>query len=128
MIAGLCEGIKAITSYGLSAIAEYESSLFTYALEMLCNIPEISVYAPSYKGATMLFNAKGIPSEELALLLDSYGICTRGGFHCSALAHKTLGTASDGALRVSLGIFNQKKDIDSLAKSLSAIISEKSQK
>ncbi len=124
-IAGLCEGIKTINSYGLSAIAEYESSLFVYALEALCNIPEISVYAPSFKGATLLFNAKDIPSEELALRLDSYGICARGGFHCSALAHKTLGTPPDGALRISLGIFNQKKDIDSLAMSLSAIISEK---
>lgn len=125
IIAGLCEGIKSINSYGLDAISEHEAYLYSYALESLCNIPEISVYTPSYKGATMLLNAKNIPSEELALALDSYGICTRGGFHCSALAHKTLGTGTDGALRISLGIFNQKKDIDILAKSLSDIISEK---
>lgn len=124
IIAGLCEGIKSINSYGIPAIAEYESSLFTYALEALCNIPELSVYAPSYKGATLLFNLNGISSEELAQTLDSYGICARGGFHCSALAHKTLGTSDGGALRISFGIFNQKKDIDALARSLSSILSE----
>ena len=127
IIAGLCEGIKTIRSYGLSAVSEYESSLFSYALEALCNIPDVSVYAPAYKGATLLFNLKDLSSEELAVALDSHGICARGGFHCSALAHKTLGTSSDGALRISFGIFNQKKDIDALARSLAIIRAEKSE-
>ena len=121
IIAGLCEGIKAVNSYGIDHIREHEASLFSYARDKLCNIEGISLYLPSYVGSTLLFNMNGIPSETLARELDGHGICSRGGFHCSALAHRTIKTHPDGAVRVSFGIFNQQRDIDTLYKALTTI-------
>lgn len=121
MIAGLCEGLRAINERGIKAISEHEASLFISAREALCNIPRISLYGADHVGSTLLFSMSGMPSEVLASRLDSFGICSRGGFHCSALGHKTLGTPEDGAVRVSFGIFNHQRDIDSLAKALSVI-------
>lgn len=123
-VAGLCEGVKAINEIGLKEIAEYESSLFISAREMLCNTPNVSIYAPSYAGPTLLFNLRGISSEALARELDSHGICVRGGFHCSALGHKTLGTSEDGAVRISFGIFNKQSDVENLGKALTRISAE----
>ena len=117
-IAGLCEGIKTVTARGINAIAEQEAALFETARECLCNISGISLYAPSFAGATMLFNLRGFTSEALAHELNKYGICVRGGFHCSSLGHKTLQTPEGGAVRVSFGIFNQPRDLDTLAKAL----------
>ena len=123
-IAGLCEGIKAVTARGLDAIAEHEAALFGTARECLCNIPGISLYAPAFAGATMLFNMRGFTSEALAHELNKYGICVRGGFHCSALGHKTLATPDSGAVRVSFGMLSQTRDVDALAKALLRISTE----
>ncbi len=121
IIAGLCEGLRAVNERGIKAISEHEASLFISAREALCNIPRISLYGADHVGSTLLFSMSGMSSEQLASRLDSFGICSRGGFHCSALGHKTLGTPEDGAVRISFGIFNHHRDIDSLAKALSII-------
>ena len=72
----------------------------------------------------MLFNMRGFTSEALAHELNKYGICVRGGFHCSALGHKTLATPDSGAVRVSFGMLSQARDVDALAKALSRISAE----
>ena len=66
----------------------------------------------------MTFNAVSpdgtvrISCEEVSDRLSSeYGIAVRGGFHCAGLAHKTIGTWETGAVRMSLGPFNTKKQI-----------------
>ncbi len=122
IISGLCKGIDCISSIGEESICAHESALFRYAKEELCNIDRVSIYAPSYAGSTLLFNISDIPSDITAQELNSYGICVRGGFHCSALGHKTLGTHKEGAVRISFGIFNKQSDIDALASALSKIV------
>ena len=54
-------------------------------------------------------------------MLGDKGICTRGGFHCSALGHKSLGTVETGAVRASFGIFNSSSDIDRLISAVKEI-------
>jgi selenocysteine lyase/cysteine desulfurase len=62
----------------------------------------------------------------LADLLDrEYGICTRAGLHCSAAAHKTLGTTKAGLVRVSFGYFNTRDDLQMLLNALEHISSSK---
>lgn len=124
-IAGLCEGMKFLREVSLDEIASHEAKLYILARERLCNISGISLYASKYVGSTLLFNMDGISSERLAGKLDSYGICVRGGYHCSALAHKTLGTPEGGAVRISLGAFNHDSDIDALCRALALISSKK---
>lgn len=53
-----------------------------------------------------------VSCEEVAgRLASEYGIAVRGGFHCAGLAHRTIGTWDTGAVRMSLGPFNTKKEI-----------------
>lgn len=114
-IAGLCEGIKFIKKIGIDEIRDSESELFLYLRDRLMNIGGITLYAPTYVGSTLLFNKNGFTSEALASALDDEGICVRAGYHCSPLGHKSLGTPDGGAVRISLGIFNTKAQIDTLA-------------
>ena len=51
-------------------------------------------------------------SDSVVKLLDEKEICVRGGIHCAALAHESLGTVSTGAVRVSFGLFNNTEEID----------------
>ena len=52
------------------------------------------------------FTKNELDSEDLASLLADYGVCVRGGYHCSPLAHRALGTMEHGAVRISLGKHN----------------------
>ena len=120
-IAGLSEGVRKILSMPKHEIAEQEKHLFSIALSALLNIEDVTVYVPHHEGAVLLFNIGELPSENVAQALDALGICSRGGFHCSALGHKTLGTPKGGAVRISFGMFNKKRDIDALASAISKI-------
>lgn len=120
-IAGLCEGVKLIRRIGVSAIGQYERDLCRYAQEQLAAIKGVKIYAPEHLGSTILINQSGHSSEELSRRLNDVGICTRGGFHCTPLAHKTLGTLDSGGLRISFGIFNKRAHIDALCQRLSEL-------
>lgn len=120
-IAGLCEGVRTVRALGIERIAEHERELFRRALIGLSQIEGVRIYCPHHEGSVLLFNKDGIDSEELCLALSERGICTRGGYHCSALGHKTLGTTNGGALRVSFGVYNSSYDVDKLCEALREI-------
>ena len=120
-IVGLAEGIKTINRLGIDEIANHERKLFEYAAERLSEISDIILHLPQYKGAVLLFSHKTIYAEKFSAMLGDKGICTRGGFHCSALGHKTLGTTETGAVRASFGIFNSSSDIDKLISAVKEI-------
>lgn len=120
-IVGLYEGLKVVNRLGIEKIAEYEKALFRRLRDRLSDLPKIKIYAPQYEGAVLLFSHNDVSSEALAMRLGEQGICLRGGHHCAALAHKTLGTGEDGALRASFGIFNTSYEVDRLVSALKEI-------
>ena len=120
-IVGLAEGVRTVSRLGLDRICEHEKALFRYGRDCLSDIEGITLHLPQYEGAVLLFSHTSLSSEKLASYLGDAGICVRGGFHCSALGHKTIGTAETGAVRASFGAFNTSRDIDRLAEALKAI-------
>lgn len=117
-IAGLGEGIDVLRGIGVGAVEKHASDLFSYAKQKFEKIDGIRVFAPDCEGAVMLFSFRDLDSEEVAKYLDSCGICARGGYHCAAIAHRTLGTLERGGVRISFGIFNNERHIDSLCEAL----------
>ena len=120
-LTGLCEGVKWLGRVGVDKVSAHEKGLFLYTKKLLQGIDGIKLYGDEYMGATLLFCVEGQNSEAVARRLGEYGICTRGGYHCSALGHKTLGTIDNGAVRVSFGAFNKASHIDALADAVSMI-------
>ena len=50
---------------------------------------------------------------ELAFRLErEYGVQTRCGLHCAPMAHRTLGTFPQGAVRFSVGPFTTFEELD----------------
>ncbi|MDR3085256.1 MAG: aminotransferase class V-fold PLP-dependent enzyme [Christensenellaceae bacterium] len=113
---------------GLGAGVEYviENRAKIYANELLmvkrlliglCSMDRVTVYGSPEAHArvgTVSFNIRGLGSQEVADGLDEFGICVRGGLHCAPLTHQSLGTAEQGAVRVSLGAFNGFSDVEQL--------------
>lgn len=113
-IFGLSAGLDVLCRLGIERIDEHEKILFRKAREGLESMDGIRIYTPRREGAVLLFNMEGYASEQVAELLGERGICVRGGYHCCALGHKTLGTDRGGAVRISFGPFNSSSDIDAL--------------
>lgn len=118
-IAALKEGIGYIKNVGYSEIESKSRRLTELCAEMILSVRGTVVYGKNLGIVT--FNLKGFNSEEVCGLLDEYGICVRGGIHCSPLAHQTLGTSEFGAVRVSLSYFTKERDLYALYRALKRI-------
>lgn len=124
-IAGLNEGVKFILEKGIDNIRLHEEELCQYMLDKLEEVPNINIYGTKdskKRAAVIAINIGDMDSGEITFILDSeYDIATRSGIHCAPLAHKTLGTLEQGAVRFSLGYFNTKEEIDKAVEALKEI-------
>ncbi|MBV4419842.1 aminotransferase class V-fold PLP-dependent enzyme [Clostridium tyrobutyricum] len=124
-IVGLSEGVNYINNISISSIREKEHILTEYALKTLKEIPNIIIYGPKSADkivGVISFNIKGIPCDEVGFQLDkTYNIMVRVGFHCAPTAHRIIGTYNTGCVRIGIGYFNTKSDIDILAESLTEL-------
>ncbi|MBR2460301.1 MAG: aminotransferase class V-fold PLP-dependent enzyme [Clostridia bacterium] len=122
-ISALSAGADFLRRHGLGTIRQREKELFS-VLRRELNVfgDKVTVYGDGTPGGILLFSSRRHPSEELAAALDRYGICVRAGLHCAPTAHKKLGTPEDGAVRVSFGAFNRKKEIFHLLNVLDSLL------
>lgn len=115
-IVGLGYSVNYVMRLGVENIRSYEEELTAMLDNALRNMSGVTVYGPwngKRKTGITLFNLKKMGCEEVCEKLSTrFGIASRGGFHCAALAHKTIGTYDIGAVRLSVGPFNTKKEIN----------------
>lgn len=116
LIAGFVESINWLKKIGIPQINAHEVTLACRLREKLLEIPGSLLYGPKHPETGILLYANDrIPLNVLSSALDEKSICTRSGFHCAPLAHSTLHTAENGALRISFGYFNTRRDVDEIA-------------
>ncbi len=120
LCAGLAEGINWVNKVGTDVIHRHESELAMILSDYLHELGCVTQYDDVFSqiGGTVLFNVKGVSPSKLGELLDREGICVRSGLHCAPLAHRTMGTGDDGAVRVSFGYFNHSGDVRALVDAL----------
>ena len=100
-------------SLNAEMIQTKESQLTDYLLEKLSGINGVTIYDSNVKRvSTCCFTLDDLSSDRVIALLDSKGICARGGIHCAILAHESIGTVETGAVRISLNYRNTKNEID----------------
>ena len=121
-IAGLREAIKFLNKEGIENIHNKEKELTKYALEKLETVKDIEIYGPKdceKMLSVISFNIKDKRPEDVGSILDQkYDIMLRAGLHCAPTAHSVIGTKEGGTLRIGLGYFNEKEDIDKLVEAL----------
>ncbi|MCE5183145.1 MAG: aminotransferase class V-fold PLP-dependent enzyme [Synergistaceae bacterium] len=115
-IAGLIASLEWIENEGIDKIRKHEDRLGKMLEEGLMKINGLRIIGPGSDDPRLpvySVNIKGMDNAKLARdLSDIYGIETRPGLHCAPLAHRTLGTFPEGALRISPGYFNTADDIN----------------
>lgn len=121
-ICGLRAAVKYLIKENIEKIYEKEKKLTDYTLKALEKVKDIEIYGPrdSEKITSVIsFNIKNKRAEEVAHILgDKYDIMVRAGLHCAPCAHKVIGTKDVGTVRVSMGYFNEKEEIDKLVYAL----------
>lgn len=124
-IIGLSEGVKWLKTLNIDRIRSHEEDLYMNFKKCISENDNYIIYESNfYPGNTICFNSKSLTSNFLAKELNERGICVRSGLHCSPLAHKTLGTRKDGAVRISFSVFNTRNDVNELIKALNDISSK----
>jgi len=108
-------GIDFVNKTGSGNIYSHEYSLMKLLEQELKNMKNITVYSSFADNKPLVpvlsFNVNGVNSEVVSEYLSQNGVCVRAGYHCSPLAHKSMGTIEYGAVRISPSIFTKKSDI-----------------
>ena len=115
-VIGLGSAIDYINSIGIDNIEKYVIELRSYAIEKLNKLDNIEIYNKDIKSSTIVFNVKGVHSQDTATYLNKHGICVRAGNHCAKILKEELGVTN--TCRISLYFYNTKEDIDTLVKIL----------
>lgn len=109
-IVSMGAGVDYLTSVGVSAVEEQLTAYVNGLRGQIENMPAVKIHSPP-GSSIFTFTVDGVPSEAVANALDGADICARGGYHCAPLAHRTLGTLTSGAVRLSPGPFSSPGEI-----------------
>lgn len=123
LIAGLEASINWLNRIGINNINNHERALAQKLYERLKSIDGYILYGPKIAETGIILAANQKHSiERIYYELNRNNICTRSGFHCSPLAHRTLNTSQSGAIRFSFGYFNTVKEVDAVYSTLKNIM------
>ena len=124
-IVGLLSALKWIESIGISKIYSKKEKLGKKLEEGLRSIKGLRMLGPCEDDERLFVYAFNIDNKDNAVLAmelpEKYGIETRPGLHCAPLAHRTLGSYPEGALRISPGYFNTEEEIDKTINALKTL-------
>ena len=122
---------NSVAIYGLNAscdwlskndVLKHELELTNYLIDRISKINKIKLYLPSDNKVIGIvsFSVDGYSSDDVSTILsEEYNILVRSGYHCSPFVHEFIGSLeTKGTIRISLGAFNTKEEIDILIDAL----------
>jgi cysteine desulfurase/selenocysteine lyase len=116
---GLKLALDFIEELGREAIREHEEELTGYAIDRLSRIRDLKLLDAGQRRLSVLsFNLDGVHSHDVGTVLDQHGVAVRVGHHCAQPLMDRLGIT--GTVRASLGVYNDRDDIDALAAAVEA--------
>lgn len=147
-IVALSSSIDVLNSIGMEAIAKHENELTVYALERLSQIKRVNIFGPTKLDSSndrlgvIAFSVDGIPHAKVAAILSfEGGIGVRNGCFCAHpyvlrllkvepndvethISNVLNGDRSQlpGLVRVSIGLYNTRGDIDALINMIQRIV------
>ncbi|MBR5105562.1 MAG: SufS family cysteine desulfurase [Alistipes sp.] len=114
---GLSEAIKFLQSLPAEEVEQHEKALLDYATELLLQIEGLRIYGITADKAPIIsFNVEGCDHYDIGMILDKLGVAVRTGHHCAEPTMQRFGT--NGVVRVSIALYNNKEDIDALVKAV----------
>ncbi len=116
-VVGLGAAIDFISSIGIDKFWSQEEVLLNYAQKRLADVPGLRIIGlATEKSSVFSFIIKGIHAHDIATFADHHGVAIRGGHHCAQPLMTRYNLSATA--RASIGIYNNKNDIDQLVEIL----------
>lgn len=123
-ILGLGAGIAFVKRKTPAAIMQQELKLVERFENAAAGIEGVKLYPCGRRVPISSFNLRDMNSQALSMKLSERGFALRGGLHCAGLAHRSMGTLTQGTVRFSPGAFNTPREVDALVSALRDIARE----
>jgi len=105
--------IDYLNQFPFESIVAHEDEVLEYGRQNLKKIDGLTLYGNAPQHTSILsFNISGVHHYDLGTLLDTQGVAVRTGHHCTQPVMAAFGI--EGTVRASLGIYNNREDIDAL--------------
>ena len=115
--AGLAAAIDYVESIGIERIAAHEKAVLDYATAQLSTIDGLTIYGSAQNKAGIIsFTIDDVHPHDISTIVDSRGVAVRAGHHCAQPLMDRFNIAA--TTRASLGMYNNKADIDQLVDAL----------
>jgi len=110
-VVGGAEAVRYINRIGFSAIQRHEHILAEEIFNRFERYSFIRMLSPRECNiGVVAFDIQGVHPHDAASLFAERGVALRAGHHCAMPLHTFLGVQA--SLRLSLGLYNDKKDVD----------------
>jgi len=124
-IIGLGAAVGYLAETGVDNVFARLSELTRRFRDGLAQTDGVVLYGPDDPARSVgivSVNVEGIPCATVSRFLDDeYRIMTRAGLHCAPAAHRSLGTAPEGTVRLSWGFDTTDEQIDIAVEALRSI-------
>ena len=124
-IAGLRVAVEWLLARGLPAVRAHELELCARLADGLdaAGVRWFGPRAPAERVGVFSVRIDGFDPGELATLLElHHGVLSRAGLHCAPLAHRTIGTDTDGGTtRLSCSALTTEGDVDAAVAALAEL-------
>ena len=119
-IASVQAGIRTVRKYGIERISRWENALSRMFRAGLSSAGRYRTVGAAGGSVVSILHERLTPAQVGGALAER-GICVRTGYHCAPLAHRTLGTARQGTVRISFGPSVRPTDIERILNVLNEI-------
>ena len=119
---GLAAACEFLEQLGLNNVREHEQELTAYLKSQLKDIPGLTIYSPQPafgQVGVVSFSLAGLHPHDVAQILADQGIAVRAGYHCAEPLTRCLNPG--GTVRVSVGVYNTREDIERLKQGLEQV-------
>ena len=114
---GLGRAARYLMEIGMERVAAHEHDLLGYMMQKLASVDGIRLIGTADKKASVQsFMLGDIHPHDLGTILDHQGVAIRTGHHCAMPVMQFFGVS--GTARASLGLYNDRTDVDRLIESL----------
>ncbi|MCX2818972.1 SufS family cysteine desulfurase [Haladaptatus sp. F3-133] len=121
---GLSAAVDYLEELGVENVHEHESAVTRYALELLEDDDEVTVYGPhadydKERAGVISFNVSDAHPHDSSQLLSDQGIATRSGHHCAQPLMREMGVPA--TTRASFYLYNTYEEVDALVEGIETV-------
>jgi cysteine desulfurase/selenocysteine lyase len=119
-VVGFGAAVDYLTAIDREAALAHEDALLEYATARVREIPGTRIIGEArLKTGVLSFVLDGVHPHDAGTILDSEGVAVRTGQHCAQPVMDRYGITA--TIRVSLGIYNTREDVDVLVRALGRV-------